>query len=141
MKADAATEREISAAITRMVDAYGGRDMEALSVAFAPDDDVVMYGTGADERRVGLAEIRAQSQRDWDQSDAIAMRFDSQAISAAGDVAWAALDGAFEVSAGGQSMEIPARVSVIFENREGRWLVVHAHFSMPAAGQAEGESF
>jgi len=38
-------------------------------------------------------------------------------------------------------MALPARVSVVFEKRDGAWLVVHAHFSMPAGGQEAGRSY
>ena len=69
------------------------------------------------------------------------MDFDRQAVSMAGDVAWAALDGSFRFSAGGESMALPARATLVFERRDDRWLVVHGHFSLPAEGQEEGESF
>jgi len=36
---------------------------------------------------------------------------------------------------------MPARVSIVLENRGGKWLIVHSHFSTPAAGQQEGYSF
>jgi ketosteroid isomerase-like protein len=100
-----------------------------------------MYGTGADERRVGLAGIGTQAQRDWDQTDEAAMDFDRQVVSMAGDVAWASLDGAFRFSADGESMALPARATLVFERRAGRWLAVHGHFSLPAEGQEEGQSF
>ena len=73
MKADARTEAAVVKTMNRMLDSYKMRDMEALVACFAPDSDVVMYGTGADEKRVGPEEIRFQAQRDWDQTDAISM--------------------------------------------------------------------
>jgi hypothetical protein len=45
----------------------------------------------------------------------------------------------FEVEAGGQKLNFPGRFTGVFEKRNGKWLVVQAHFSLPAA-QAEGES-
>lgn len=141
MKADPQTEQDVSSVIDRFTGAYAGRDLQAMLSCFAPDDDLVLYGTGRDERRVGIAEVRSQVERDWEQTDSIAMRFDSRVISAAGPVAWAALDGAFELTVGGESMALPARATVVFERRDGRWLVVHAHFSTPSADQEEGHSF
>ena len=56
MKADSNIEQEIASTIDRFVDAYSRRDLGALTASFAPDDDIVMYGTGQDERRCqGLA--------------------------------------------------------------------------------------
>lgn len=140
MKADAKTESDVRAAIGRMMDSYQQQDMDALLACFAPDGDVVMYGTGADEKRIGLDAIRAQAQRDWDQTEAIAMAFDWMSISAAGPVAWAAMDGRFEIRAGGQAMSMPARLTLVLEKRGAEWLVAQAHFSTPAAGQAAGDS-
>ena len=56
MKADATTEAAVKAALDRMAEAYAKRDSALLRAAFAPDSDVVMYGTGADEKRVGVAQ-------------------------------------------------------------------------------------
>jgi hypothetical protein len=49
------------------------------------------------EKWIGLAETRIQVQRDWDHTEAISMAFDWTSLSAAGQVAWAAMDGAFKV--------------------------------------------
>jgi ketosteroid isomerase-like protein len=56
-------------------------------------------------------------------------------------VAWAAADITFNLRAGGQELALPARMTSVLEKRENQWLIVHAHFSFPAAEQAEGESF
>jgi ketosteroid isomerase-like protein len=140
MKANARTEAEIKAVLTKFTTSYEEQDMGALLAWIAPDPDVVMFGTGADEKRIGLAEIQLQAQRDWDQTDAISIVFDWMSISAAGRVAWVAADGAFKIRAQGQDFRAPARASFVLEQRDGRWLVVHSHFSAPAAGQDEGES-
>jgi hypothetical protein len=42
---------------------------EGFLALLVPDPDVFLYGTGADEKRQGLAEIQAQAERDWSQSD------------------------------------------------------------------------
>jgi len=140
MKADARTEAEVRAVLTRLTDSYKQRDLDKLAACFAPDADTVMYGTGFDEKRIGLDGIRAQARRDWDQTDEISMAFDWTSISAAGPVAWAAVDGGFKIRAGGQEFTMPARGTFVLEKRDDSWLVVQSHFSAPAAGQEEGAS-
>ena len=54
----------------------------------APDADVVLYGTGADEKRIGPEQIQSQDERDWAQTESIAMSFPWSSISGAGTVAW-----------------------------------------------------
>ena len=141
MKADSRTEGEIKATLQRLTNAFGNRDLKAFLECFAPDADVVVYGTGADEKRIGREQIRTQVERDWAQSESAAMLFGWTSISAAGPVAWVAVDGASKFRAGGKDGTIPARVSFVLERREGRWLIVHAHFSTPAAAQEAGQSF
>jgi uncharacterized protein (TIGR02246 family) len=140
MKADAKTEAEIKALLTRLTDSYEKRDLEGFMACFAPDPDTVLYGTGADEKRIGPVGIRIQAQRDWDQTEAISMAFDWMSVSAASPVAWAAIDGAFKIRAGAQAFTMPARATFVLEKRDGKWLIVHGHFSAPAAGQEEGQS-
>jgi uncharacterized protein (TIGR02246 family) len=140
MKADAKTEAEVKAVLSSLTDSYQARNLEGMMACFAPDPDAVMYGTGADEKRIGPAEIRIQAQRDWNQTEAISMAFDWMSVSSAGPVAWAATDGAFKIRAGGQAFTVPARATFVLEKRDGKWLIVHGHFSTPAAGQEEGQS-
>ena len=141
MKADAATEAAVKAVLNKIADGYAKRDMAHVKSAFSSDPDVMMYGTGADEKRVGLAQIQKQVERDWSQSESTAVKFKWTHISAAGSVAWAAADVDFDLKGGGQEFTLPARVTFVLEKRGNEWLIQQGHFSFPAAGEAEGESF
>jgi ketosteroid isomerase-like protein len=141
MKADRKTEAEVVAALEAFADSYQKRDLPGVSAAFADEPDILIYGTGADEKRIGLQEIQAQAERDWAQADEISVAFDWTSVSAADGVAWAAVDGAFLGTVGGQSMRMPMRSTFVLTNRGGRWLIVQAHMSVPAPGQAEGASY
>jgi ketosteroid isomerase-like protein len=140
MKADRKTEAEVKEVLLRFAESYQRRDLEGLLAHVAPDQDVIMYGTGPDEKRVGPSEIQKQAERDWAQTDEIAMAFDWISVSAADSVAWAAADGRFKAKVNGQEMSMPARLTCVFERRNGDWLMVQSHFSTPAAGQDEGDS-
>ncbi len=141
MQADATTAAAVKRGLDKVAEGYAARNLDVLRSAFAPDPDVIVYGTGADEKRMGIAEIEMQAQRDWSQTDSSAVRYGWMSVSAAGDVAWAAADAAFELSAGGEEMSLPARITYVLERRDSQWLIVQAHYSLPAAGQDEGESF
>lgn len=84
MKADAKTEAAVMDAFNTLWKAYETREGDRLSSMFVPDPDVLLYGTGADEKRIGLAEIKAQFERDWSQSEAASLRFDWHSVSTAG---------------------------------------------------------
>ena len=140
MKANGKTEAAVLAVLDKFMETYQKRDIEGLMGLFAPDDDQVMFGTGADEKRVGLKEIQKQVERDWAQTDEIAMEFDTISVSGADSFAWAAADGCFKARVNGQTMSMPARLTCVFEKRNGDWLMVQSHFSTPAASQDEGDS-
>lgn len=140
MKPDATVEAAIHSVLDRLGQAYASRDIERVMELFAPDSDLVMYGTGADEKRVGLAEVKAQIERDWAQSEASTLTYDWTSISAADTVAWVAADARFRFRVDGREDSLPARVTFVLERRGDKWLIVHGHFSFAAVGQAEGQS-
>ncbi len=141
MKADNKTEAEVIDVLNKAFEAYTQRDIDRLLAFFVPDPDLVMFGTGADEKRVGLTEVKAQAERDWSQSEASSLEFGWHSVSAAGSVAWVASDATFNVKAGGQEMTLPGRMTSVLEKRGDKWLIAQSHISMPVAEQAEGESF
>lgn len=141
MRADAQTEAAVANAFKRLWDAYAARDGGALLSMFVPDPDVVLYGTGADEKRVGLAQIKMRFERDWSQSEAASLTFDWHAVSAVDGLALVAADGAVHAEVQGEDVTMPVRVTTVYAQRENKWLVAQMHVSMPAGEQAEGESF
>ena len=140
MKADTKTESAVMAVMNRMAECYTKRDLKGLLAVLAPDPDNVMFGTQADEKRVGLAEIQAQAERDWSQTEAGAIEYGWTLVSAAGSVAWVAADITFKAKVMGQELSLPGRLTAVLEKRGDQWLIAQSHFSLPAPGQ-EGESF
>lgn len=57
MKTDNATETEIMAVLKKFAEYYTKRDMEGVISLIAPGPDVVLYGTEADGKRIGLEGI------------------------------------------------------------------------------------
>lgn len=141
MKADQQTEAAAMAVLNTFSDAYVRRDLDELLSLYAPEADVVLIGTGPDERRVGRSEIKAQAERDWAQSDGSSFQWEWHSVSAAGSVAWLAAEGLVQVKVGGQNISLPIRLTSVLEKRGNKWLFVQSHASVPAAGQQQGESF
>lgn len=141
MKADAATEAAVMAVFEEFARAYEARDVAGTVAAFAPDADLVFFGTGADERRIGLDEVRAQIERDLAQSQQVTWRWGWRSVSMSGSVAWIAVDASVHALLDGQELSMPLRVTAVLEARDGAWRIVQGHASFPAAGQEEGQSF
>ncbi len=141
MKADAKTEAAVLAVLDKLAERYSKRDLDGVMALFAPDPDLVLVGTGADETRIGFDEARSQIERDFSQTDAVSMKLDPRSVSAAGSVAWVVADVTNRAEVGSQYVSIPMRVTTVLEQREGRWLIVQIHASVHMAGQPEGESW
>ena len=141
MRADSKTETEVMAALNQFSQAYDHRDIQGVLSSFVPDSDVVLIGTGADEKRIGTAEIKKQAERDWSQSEASSLSWRWHLVSMAGPVACLAAEGSLEAKVGGQRITMPLRLTAALEHRGDKWLFEQAHFSTPSMEQAEGESF
>ena len=141
MKADAKTEAAVISMLNKFNEAYKKRDLNGLVSLCAPDPDMVLIGTGADERRVGLEELKVQAKRDWSQSEAASFEFGWTLVSAAGSVAWVASEGSVLARVGGQEARLPVRLTAVLEQRDDKWLFAQMHVSFAAAGHTEGESF
>jgi len=141
MKADASTETAVMATLNKFDEAYARRDIDGVLSLLAPDTDAVFIGTGADERRVGLAEMKTQLERDFAQSEAVSWEWGWHSVSAAGSVAWVAADLVVHVKTNSQELSFPVRLTAVLEKRGGRWLLMQLHYSLSATGQNQGESF
>ncbi|KKG10208.1 nuclear transport factor 2 family protein [Methanosarcina sp. 2.H.A.1B.4] len=135
MKADSVTEKAVKDVLDKFTESYARRDLKSAMSLIAPDADVVMYGTGADEKRVGFEEIRAQFERDWSQIEEPALEYNWTSISAAGNVAWVAIDAVLKAKVDGQKLRFSSRVTEVLEKRGDRWLIVQGHFSFPDQSQ------
>ena len=141
MKADAKTEAEVMVVCNQVKEAFSNRDLNSIPKLFVPDPDLVFYGTGADEKGIGLEGIKADWERAFTQSDSSSMELTWGSVSAAGLVAWAAFDGVARATIKGQEISFPIRFTSVLEKRDGRWLIVQSHASTPSASQKEGESW
>ncbi len=141
MKADAKIESEVMDVLNQSLECYKNKDLDRMVSLFAPDADVMCFGTGKDEKCVGIEEIRAQFERDFSQCDTISCELGWHIISAAGTVAWVAADYLVRATVNGQKEEMAMRVSVVLEQKGRKWLIMHMHGSAPMVGQKEGESF
>ena len=95
VKADPKTQTEVTQAFKGMFEAYKKQDQKAFLSYWTPDLDVLVIGSGIDEKRVGLAEIINGLERDWAQGTVESIGVKNFAVSAAGYVAWLSADVTF----------------------------------------------
>jgi len=141
MKADPRTEAEVMHVLSRIVETASSRDVGGAMALFADDPNVFLLGTGVDEARTGHAAIREQIERDLTQSDALSWTLSPQNISAAGSVVWTSGDVVVRVSMGGQTLDIPHRLTTVLERRGAKWLMQQMHLSFANGAQVVGQSY
>jgi len=141
VKADTKTEVSVMEIINQFVDSFSKRDLDGVLALIAQDLDVVLIGSGADEKCIGWDEIKAVFKRDFSQSEEISLQLGWHSVSSAGSVAWVAADGFVRARVRGQETSFPVRLTFVLEQREGKWLIMQTHGSLPAAGQKEGEGW
>ena len=141
MKADAKTEAEVMSVLETWATAYAKRDVNAVMSLFATDSDMVFIGTGADERRLGPAEVKLQVERDFDQSESMTVDWKWRSISVYGDIAAMATECVVNAVVGGQQLTFPLRITGVLQKRNGRWLWVQWHSSAPDSSQETGSAF
>jgi len=141
MKADTKTEAAVMSVVKQWFEAFVKRDIDAVLSFFAPDPDVVVIGTGRDEKCIGLAEIKAILERAFAQFENASVEFGWHSVSAVGSVALVATDVILYLKTSDREMSEQVRLTVVLEQRLDRWLIIQWHDSLPAAGQKDGQAF
>lgn len=138
-------ERDAEAAVLETLDRYaeryGAKDVDGVTELFADDADVLLVGTGADERWLGRDEVRRQFERNFAEAERTRFEWVSRHVAAAGDAAWVSAEAVVHVLVDGDERSIPIRFSVVLEQRDGEWVWLHRHASVGAGGQQAGTAY
>ena len=128
MLADAETREEVLFALGAFRQAVSEKRLEGALALFAPDADAAVMGSGAGEIARGPIEIRTFLEQLFARPERLAWEWDDVNVSAAGDVAWLWLEGAYALDGVSQAAY---RISGVLERRGGRWLWSLFHGSEP----------
>ena len=131
MKASPEVETEIIAALRIFSDLVSRKQRDSVFELFAPDADVVSIGSEARETAVGPEEIKNFLGRVLSRSYSYSWKWDWLVVSMKDQVAWVAAAGSVIKSHDGKKETSPYRLSVVFEKRNSRWLIVQYHGSEP----------
>jgi len=141
MRADPETEAAVVNVVKKGFEAFTKKDLDAVLAFFAPDPDVIVIGTGRDEKGIGPAEIRKILGRAIGQFEEASFEFGWHSVSVAGSVVTLAADVTLYVKTSDRQLTEQIRLTIVLERRGDRWLVIQWHDSLPAAGQKEGQAF
>jgi len=121
--------------------AYQDKDIEGILELFVDSDDLVVIGTGDDEWVNGMNELKSGFERDMEQADDIHVKFRDISISYSGNVAWLSGHMNMEATVEGQDIYLPGRLTAVVLEKNGKWLFVNLHYSLPSDLQEEGKAW
>ena len=125
--------------IDRFYHLYETQDMELFNNLIADDDSMVNFGTDAVEYWVGRTPLKESFQKQWAafEEPQVSLRDLVVKISESGTVAWYSLFIDFRVKFKGEITEWKgARSTGVVEKRNGKWVIVQFHNSMPQTERA-----
>jgi uncharacterized protein (TIGR02246 family) len=130
----------VEGVIGQLWESWESEDLELLSRIVAHDPDMVTLGTDAGERWVGWEAFRDSMQKQLEAFESIEVSPVEQAVKVHRDGAVAWFSDVVDmkvVTASGEAAEMKGtRVTGVLEKRDGSWLIVQIHVSLPVAGQA-----
>lgn len=133
-------EADVEAAIERFFHSMGTQDLEAMERLVAHDAEMVHIGTGRGEIWRGWDELREATIEQFEGLEAYEAQIKDLhvRVSVSGEVAWYAhlLDARIE-SGGREWTWEDARFTGVFEKRDGRWVMVQTHVSLPESTPSE----
>lgn len=140
MEASKETVNSVHQILKKIAQAYFDKDVESMMQLYVQDPDLVAIGAGRDEWVKGPEDLRNGFNRDMTQAEEIKVDFEDVTVSSSGNVAWASAHMAMNVMVDHEELTMFGRLSLVFEQRDSKWLITHLHFSVPNE-QKEGRSY
>ena len=139
-KIDIETEKtKATTAVDQMIQALETEDMNLMAKIMAHDNDMVNFGTDAAERWFGWNALEESLKKQFASFDKTRLIVKDQVIKVnpSGNTAWFSEIVDWDVVADGQPTHIDgSRITGVLEKRNGTWLIVQFHVSVPVSSQA-----
>ncbi|MBT8395442.1 MAG: nuclear transport factor 2 family protein [Gemmatimonadetes bacterium] len=130
------------AAVRVVVDQFGEmwetEDVGLAAQIFSQGPDLLVYGTDAAEVWVGYDLFAASLEEQFAsyEDTEVTTRDQVVTVHSSGEIAWMREIADWHVTVGGERMEVnDMRVTGVLEKRDGAWLFVQMHVSVPVSGQ------
>lgn len=130
-------------AVETVIDRFGhmweDEDIDTFDEIIAQDPDMIVIGTDTAEYIVGYEDFRQIRQEQFDSFDNVEFSVNNRDVrlSQGGTVAWFSEIFDLFIMAEENPVHLrDLRLSGVLEKRDGDWMIVHLHTSVPIAGQA-----
>jgi ketosteroid isomerase-like protein len=125
----------IEALLEEYVIANENQDFDLIEKIWAPDSDIILYGTDSDERLMGWSNIRSAIREQFLQIEDTYISASDQFIklNPTGTTAWFAETLDYNFVYKGEAKNYKGmRFTGVLEKADGQWKLVQAHLSLPA---------
>ncbi len=134
-----AEKEQINTVLDLNIKASETKDIAAISNVYAHDSDMIVFGTDLAERFVGWENLEKSLKEMFAAFNDVSYEVSNRTIKIdkSGDVAWFTEIQDIKLIVNEEPLEIKnARYTGVFEKRDGKWVIVQSHFSLPVEGQA-----
>ena len=132
-------QKAVKAAIDAFYEARRTKDLEGMSELIAHEKDCIHFGTDADERWAGWEKLKKDTIAQFKAQKNLKVSYRDLHIhvSESGDTAWFSQIVDLEGKSKGGVFDLTgARFTGVLQLREGKWVFVQSHLSLPVEGQA-----
>lgn len=134
-----AAKAAVNSVLDQFIQAYETENIELFSKIMAHDPDMVIFGTDAAERFVGYESIENSMKKQFESYEETKVTSRDRVIKVhkSGEVAWFSELWDLKGKAQGQPYALEGfRATGVLEKRNGNWVTVQWHASIPVSGQA-----
>ena len=114
------------------------KDAEMLEESICDDAEMVFFGTDSQERWIGRDDFMAAQKEFFKATSDSRMEIYNKTVqlSLSGTVAWTSCMMNWDILSGDQPVHLEGlRLTCTFEKRDGRWVIVQGHGSVPVSSQ------
>lgn len=138
-----AEKEEVNKVLDQEIQVWETEDMDLLSGIFAHDSDMVTFGTEAGERIVGWQALEDAMHKQFEATDSSKLSASDRSvkINPTGNTAWFSELISWQLVSGGEKMNLKGlRGTGVLEKRNGKWVIVQLHYSLPSDGKPDSLS-
>ena len=129
------SQENVVAVLDSFCAAFARRDVEGVMGLLVPDGDVLIV-TSEEPLLRGHHEVRRFLERYVEGPTTYSWEWKRQDVSVVGRMAWLLAEGVETARTGSRQQLHPYRMTMVCENRDGRWLLRQVHGSSPHADEA-----
>ncbi|MFC2142494.1 YybH family protein [Acidobacteriota bacterium] len=129
-----AEKANVQSVLNQYTKAWETLDIGLFSKVFSHDDNMVVFSASPNKRYVGWELFKEGVQNSFKEIESAKISFRDILIKvhASGNIAWLSCLEDWDFVYQGQPVsDEGARVTWILEKRDGQWVIIHAHWSMP----------